>query len=947
MTETRLDSTILAQAAVDWRARLAGGAVGLAALCGLSVTLLLFAGLRKLEDDKLMLDFQQRAHVRALALDEGLNNAIAGLQSVNQLFASADGVTRTQFHTFVQPILARAPYTQSISYLRDLPQAERGAYEAAMRREQPGFELRQMRDGAPVPADTRARYLVIDYLEPLAENAAALGLDISFPPFSRAERQRGVDTGLASASDPIRLAQGAEPRTGIVITMPVYRHGAALTDAAARRAALVGETAITIRPGDLVPRIFAAAGLAGMPDMDFRVDAGAPDPARVPIFASAARPGAAAPRWLYWAPAPAFAQDFDVAGKRWRLTARRRPASADEHAASLFALALGVLLSAAGAACIHLLGARAGHIQRRVDERTAQLKLANQTLLLRERAIESSTNAIVIIGATKEALAIVYANPAFERISGYSLAEVIGRHPGLLYAGEPDQPGIEELRAAVRGRREGQAVLRNYRKDGSMFWNDIRIAPVRDEAGQVRHFVAIQTDITAARDYQTALLHQATHDALTGLPNRLLLLDRLRQAITQAAGSGESLWLLSIDLDRFKFMNGRLGHKGGDRLLKVVAERLRACVREADTVVRMGGDEFAVLLRPEHGGGGPAAGDPQRIGACVAAPIHIDGQDLFLTCGIGIAVYPGDGDDADLLLERADIAMYRAKETGNNNVQFYTAAMNERLGERLLIEGALRCALERHEFELHYQPQVDTNSGRIVGMEALIRWRHPELGMVAPNRFIGLAEENGLIIPIGAWVLRTACLQLLDWQSDGRAPLRMAVNISARQVAADDFVASVAALLAETGLAPHCLELELTESLVMNDVEHAIGIMHQLKRLGVTLAIDDFGTGYSSLAHLKRFEIDVLKIDQTFVRDLTVDPDDAAIVTTIIALAANLDLEVISEGVETLDQVNFLRLHGCHRMQGYHFGRPVPARQFEQVLRANEAQLDAASRDAA
>jgi len=319
----------------------------------------------------------------------------------------------------------------------------------------------------------------------------------------------------------------------------------------------------------------------------------------------------------------------------------------------------------------------------------------------------------------------------------------------------------------------------------------------------------------------------------------------------------------------------------------------------------------------------------------------IDNQELFLSCSAGIAVYPADGQDAGVLVERADIAMYRAKERGGNHYQFYTASMNEQLGERMLIEGALRTALERNEFVLHYQPQVDIASGRIVGMEALIRWQHPQLGRVAPNRFIPLAEETGLILALGAWVLREACAQLQAWRREGntgadRRGLRMAVNVSARQLAEPDFVALVASVLADSGLPPACLELELTESQVMEDVEQAITVMHALKQLGVKLAIDDFGTGYSSLAHLKRFEIDVLKIDQTFVRDVTVDPDDAAIVTTIIALAANLKLDVISEGVETLEQLAFLRQHGCQQMQGYYFSRPLPAAAFALLLADNE-----------
>jgi diguanylate cyclase (GGDEF)-like protein len=438
------------------------------------------------------------------------------------------------------------------------------------------------------------------------------------------------------------------------------------------------------------------------------------------------------------------------------------------------------------------------------------------------------------------------------------------------------------------------------------------------------------------------LRHQAMHDALTGLPNRALLADRLLQTIHHSERKGHALWLVSIDLDRFKFTNSRLGHKGGDRLLQAVAERLQLGVRPVDTVARMGGDEFALMLLPEQGASSPRADQLQRALDCLSVPLYIDGQELFLACSAGIAVYPDDGDAPGVLMERADIAMFRAKEMGGDKVQFYTAAMNERLGERMLIEGALRVALERNELVLHYQPQTDIAAGRVVGMEALIRWQHPELGMVAPNRFIPLAEETGLILPIGAWVLRTACEQMVAWRSAGRHGLRMAVNVSARQMAERDFVQSVAQVLADTGLPPSCLELELTESQVMSDVEHAIAVMHQLKKLGVLLAIDDFGTGYSSLAHLKRFEVDVLKIDQTFVRDLTVDPDDAAIVTTIIALATNLGLEVISEGVETSEQLEFLRQHGCRQMQGYYFSRPAPAAAIEAILQDDAARAAAA-----
>ncbi|CAN7691260.1 EAL domain-containing protein [Pseudoduganella sp. LjRoot289] len=924
--------------------------MALALLSGLAVTALLFAGVSRLEQDNVSLAFQQRAQARVSLLQQGVANAIGGLGSVNQLFASREQVSRTEFHLFTQPILASHPYIQGISYLRLLPHAERPAFEAALAQVLPGARMTEMRAGIPVPAAERARYRVVEFMEPMAGNEAAFGLDTAYPDLGGAAREQAVVSGRPAAGDLVRLAQGPEPRLGVIVSMPVYRYGAPLPDVAARRAALAGETAMVMRPADMIDKIYTAAGLRRNMGLDLRVYAAATaDPAALVFQAAPPASGQAMlPRWLYPAAPQPVAQQLDVAGKRWLAVASQpRAAPVSDHLASIFTLALGAVVSVLGAAYVHTLASRNRDIQRRVDQRTAELREVGRAMRLRDRAIESNVNAIIITGAGPD-YSFVYINPAFERITGYSMADVAGRSTRLMHGDDSDQPGVQEMTAAVLEQRDGHAVLRHYRKDSTMFWNDVYVSPVRDEHGVVTHFVSFMHDITAIKAYESELHHQSTHDALTGLPNRVLLQDRVRQTSTHSARKGHALWVVSIDLDRFKFTNSRLGHKGGDRLLQAVAERLQLAVRPVDTVARIGGDEFALMLLPEQGAATPRADQVQRVLDCIAAPLLIDGQELFFTCSAGIAVYPDDSAEPGVLMERADIAMYRAKEMGGNNYQFYTAAMNERLGERMLIEGALRTALERRELVLHYQPQVDTGSGRIVGMEALIRWQHPELGMVAPNRFIPLAEENGLILPVGAWVMRTACEQLMVWRAaapqDGcREHLRIAVNVSARQMAEPDFVQSVAKVLAETGLPPACLELELTESQLMTDVEHAIAVMHEVKKLGVKLAIDDFGTGYSSLAHLKRFEIDVLKIDQTFVRDLTVDPDDAAIVITIIALAANLKLEVISEGVETAEQMAFLRQHGCRQMQGYHFSRPVPAAAFETVLAANEAQAAAAS----
>jgi diguanylate cyclase (GGDEF)-like protein len=394
-----------------------------------------------------------------------------------------------------------------------------------------------------------------------------------------------------------------------------------------------------------------------------------------------------------------------------------------------------------------------------------------------------------------------------------------------------------------------------------------------------------------------------------------------------------------IDMDRFKVVNDSLGHSAGDRLLQDSAKRLAECLRESDTVARLGGDEFVVMIEnftaPKDAAPKDAITVAQKILASLARPFFVGGQEFLMSASIGISTFPDDGKDAETLLKNADIAMYRAKDQGRNNYQFYSAEMNKHTFERLAMESSLRRAIERNEFLLHYQPKLDLRTGAIGGVEALIRWQHPDLGMVPPIQFIKLAEETGLIVEIGEWVLKTACEQNKQWRDQGIPPMRVAVNLSARQFAQKTLVSDVARTIAQSGLTPDCLELEITESLVMDNPESAAETLHKLKNMGISLSIDDFGTGFSSLAYLKRFPIDCIKIDRSFIKDIPTEADDMAITRGIIALGHSLRLKIIAEGVETKEQQDFLRSNGCDEMQGFLFSKPLPAEQVTALLKSH------------
>lgn len=555
-----------------------------------------------------------------------------------------------------------------------------------------------------------------------------------------------------------------------------------------------------------------------------------------------------------------------------------------------------------------------------------------ESLRVRERAIESSVNSVTIVDCGQPDLPIVYANPAFERITGYRFEEAAGRNPRFLHGEDGAQPGLDEIRAAVRERRQGRGIFRNRRKDGGTYWADLHIAPVWDEHGQCTHFVGIQYDVSDRIRYQEELERHAKFDGLTGVANRSLLIDRLEQMLASAARHQWSVGVLAITVDRFGSIVSAFGHAVGDSILKHVANLLGEQIRRGDTVARLHADEFVVVLgNLTHTG--EVAPIVQRMIEALAVPFAVDGQILSLTASIGVCFFPNDGDGPELLLQHANIARLQAAGAGGNQYCFDTPSMNAAALQRHGLQQALQGALERDEFVLHFQPRVRLRDGAVVGMEALLRWQHVERGLVGPQDFIPIIEETGQIVPIGAWVIHSACRQIRHWLDAGLTVPPVAINLSARQFHSKGLVATIGDSLREYELDPKLLELEITESTAMHDVEEAVNTMRELRSLGAALALDDFGTGYSSLVYLKRFPIDYLKIDRTFVRDLTTEPDDAAICVATIDLAHALRLKVIAEGVETEAQMEYLRRRGCDEIQGFYFSRPVEASDIAAMLR--------------
>lgn len=565
-----------------------------------------------------------------------------------------------------------------------------------------------------------------------------------------------------------------------------------------------------------------------------------------------------------------------------------------------------------------------------LDEIRLERQLREQESFIRKlsRTIEQSPVSIMI---TDPAGRIEYVNPSFARLTEYAFEEVVGKDPRILMSEETAPAQYKKLWDTITAGREWRGELRNRKKNGEAYWTSASIYPLVDGMGEITNFIAFQEDITERKAAEASIRQMAYHDPLTGLPNRQLFSELMHQAVAHARRHGLLMAVLFLDLDRFKVINDTLGHTVGDQLLQAAAQRIReSCRRERDIIARRGGDEFIILL-PELEDRQEAARIAQKIIDSFGRVFSLPENELYITTSIGISTYPRDGEDIDTLIKNADMAMYRAKEGGRNRYHLYTPAMDANALELLELENNLRQALERGEFLLYYQPKVNIKTGRIVSIEALARWRHPRFGLIPPTQFIPLAEETGLIVPMGEWVLRNACVQNRKWQEEGYPPMSVSVNFSPRQFQQLNLAEMVEKVLAETGLEPRWLEIEITENIMLRS-EEVIATLRRLTDLGVQISIDDFGTGYSTFSYIKKLPIHSLKIDRSFVSDIDSNVDDEAIASAMISMAQSLRLNVVAEGVETEEQLRRLDSLNCPEMQGHIFSRALPAEELGRLL---------------
>ncbi|WP_428825764.1 EAL domain-containing protein [Azonexus sp. IMCC34842] len=893
------------------------------------------------------LDFEQAATIRINALRAEAKGTIELLRLLSAHLELVQGGTAKGFSHYTQAMLDQHPYLQAVGYNPRVTLAERHRFEQAARAELPDFTINDtLQPGSFARAEERSEYFPFLYVEPLAANKPASGFDVATEttpsPLSprRTAMRAATDGNTIAVTSPLTLAlKKTSGQTGVIVFSPLYRTGRIHAEN------FFGFATLVIRVSDMLLWSQRVASERGGKDVEL-------------VLQDCTGPATFAMHGSLPASLPELRREelIDIpGGRQWRVTALpvKNAFSLAPKSGALSLLAVGSALSLLLGILVQILAGRSQAIRLQVNERTADLATANDKLLQEVDRRMSSENRLrqvsalqrsvlanagyAIVATNNEGIIQVF-NPAAERILGYPAKAVINRlRPSFFHQqeGQPDEDGAH-FRAIVAPLAELPAgssfdqELTFWPHSGQPIPVKLSLSVMLDEDGKQVGYMGIAYDISSQKAAEAHITRLAHFDTLTGLPNRLQLRKELRRAIAAAKRSGQRLGVMFVDLDRFKNINDSLGHFVGDALLQSVSKRLQGCLREGDVIARMGGDEFVILLdhisTPEIG-----AEVAERILEQVSMPIAIQGHTLTITPSIGIALYPDDGADSDSLIQNADTAMYSAKESGRNAYCYFTRSMNERVSSRLNMESRIRHALKESLFFLDYQPQFDAITGRLTGAEALVRMRGAE-GVLPPDCFIPVAEDSGLILPLGDWVLAEAARRNRAWIDAGWQPVPIAVNVSARQFEQPDFPEKVRAALARADLDPCWLDIELTESTIMQSVDKTLEALNALKLQGLRIVIDDFGTGFSSLAYLKRFPIDCLKIDRSFVEDLERGSEGNCIVQAIISLARQLSLQVVAEGVETAGQLELLQHWGCTTIQGYLLGRPMDATSFEALL---------------
>ncbi|OYD54464.1 diguanylate cyclase [Thauera propionica] len=909
----------------DWQGRRLGVAIPL----GLALAILAFAFRQVLvwEELRVQAQFTRDTEHLASQVRQRLDAQIDMMLAIRGLMSVSESVSREEFQDFVRPWLDRYPGTQNFGWNPRVLQGQRARFETMVRASgHPGFQvLDRDSQGNVYPAADAPEYLPLVYVEPFERNASALGVNPMSLPAAAQAILESRQTGNPVAAEAFRLVQETGTQKGVVLYLATRRHTPLAPGETLSIHAEEGVVSSAFRMDDALAAVRAQAE-------EIAVELCLKDLAAPPGRQRLTGPdGCDSPAWQEHAVGRHVPLHF--AGRTWELRLRTTEpyVAAQRTWAAWGALATGLLGTGLLGAFLLISTGNTRRIASLVDRRTRELEATTATLRENQAALAEAMR-IARMGSweTRVGRRGLRCSDELHQLLDVEAHRLVSVHDLVAALAPEDQPLIqaklEELAQAP-----GQVTI-----DARTDREPARVLQFQIESewheGALAHIRGTVQDVTEAREAEAHIQYLAHFDTLTGLPNRSAWVGHAQETLRSAERHGDRLAVLFLDLDNFKTINDSLGHPIGDRLLAAVARRLSGCLRGEDRLARLGGDEFVALLprleRPED-----AATVARKMLEVLDDTLRIEDHDLRPSVSIGIALYPDDGQSVDVLLKHADTAMYGAKAAGRNNYQFFVAAMNERANERLKLESALRRAVAERQLLLHYQPQIDTRSGRPIGCEALVRWQHPERGLVPPAQFIPIAEDSGMIVPIGEWVLREACRQQAEWNAAGLRDLTVAINISALQFQRADFPDVVARILDETGADPSMIELEITESALMNPGSEQLERLNRLIERGLTLALDDFGTGYSCLAYLKRLPLSRIKIDRSFVADLPGDTEDAAVVAAALSLARDLGMDVVAEGVETPGQRAFLVERNCTLMQGYLFSRPLDAGSFEAWIR--------------